>query len=273
MNPNSNPKKSSKKSASSSKPVTTTATAPAPAPVVTSPSPAASRSPTPVAPIGAGVIAQCNLLLGQVSTLLGPGPVLSPSEIKRSLKLRKGGAQVVADLVALCAHHGITSVGPVTVAAMSAEIDRANALNQIGVKLSAVQKGLTDAAFSSESTCWQYATALYTVLVRLALMDPTLAAGLQPVQAFFQTKKTKGTRHALAASQKVKAGEAAAAKYPHAATSKTPAPAAVVGGTGTSAGAAPSGTNGAGGAVATVATSGAAPVATLAAPTNGAAHS
>ena len=201
------------------------------------------------------------------------GPRAQPGEIRRSLKLRKGGAQVVTDLIALCGHHAITSVGPVTVEAMSAEMDRANALNQIGVKLNAVQKGLTDAAFSSESTCWQYATALYTVLVRLALMDPTLADGLQPVQAFFQTKNTKGTRRTLAASHKVKAGKAAAAKYPQVTTSETPAPAAVVGGSGDSAGAAPSGTNGASGAVATVAAGGAPPVATPAAPANGAAHS
>lgn len=264
MSPVAKPKKkSSKKSALSVSPVSTTATAPVTAPVVTPPPAASSSLPGGGLPISDATVTQCNSLLGGVSDLLGPVTQLSAADIKRSLKMRKGGAQVVTDLVALCNHHGITSVGPVTVTAMSAEIDRANALNSIGVNLSAVQKELTDAAFSAESTCWQYATALYTVLLRLALMNPTLAAGLQPVQEFFQTKRTKGTMRTTAAARTVKAGQKALAKHPEL-TITTPAPAAAVNGSGTSAGSAPNGTTG---------TSGAAPVATPAPVVNGAAHS
>jgi hypothetical protein len=273
MNTKTNPKKSAKKS-TLSKPVLTTATAPANPPVVTPPSPAVTPA-NAVAAIGAGVIAECNSLLGQVSALLGPVVELSKVDIKRSLKLRKGGAQVVTDLIALCSHHGVLSVGPVTVSGMSAEMERANALNQIGVKFAAVQKELTDAAFSAESTCWQYATALYTVLLRLSLMDPTLAEGLAPVRAFFQTKKSKGTKRSAAAQKKVKAGEAAAAKDPQSATATaTAAPAATPVGPGAvpappapAVSAAPSGTNG------PSATNGAAPVAATTPAANGAAHS
>jgi hypothetical protein len=207
------------------------------------------------------VVAQCNALLDQVAGLLGPAESLGASDIRRSLKLRKGGAQVITQVLDLCTHNGISAVGPVTVQGMSDQLARATALNQIGVQMTAIQKQLSDAAFTAESTAWQYATALYTTLQRLALMDPTLAAGLQPVQAFFQTKKTKGTMRATAAVAKLRAVTKTAAKYA-APKSETPAPVAAVNGTSTSAGAASSGTNGA------AAVTSAAPVAPV---TNGAA--
>jgi hypothetical protein len=249
---NANVRKSTKKSA------------PAQAPVATPPSPAAAPSPA-VPPIDSTAIAQCNSLLDQVSILIGPVTELSASDIKQSLKLRKGGAQVVTALSALCQHHGVTAVGPVTVAGMTAEMERANALNEIGVKFSAVQKELTDAAFSAESTCWQYATALYTVLQRLAVMDATLAAGLAPVQAFFQTKKTKGTRRDAAVAKKVKAAAKAVAKHPSP-TAETQSPPAPVN-PAPAATAATSGTNGVN------LTNGPAPVASPAPAANGVAHS
>ncbi len=186
-----NTSKSAANPVTPSTPVTTTATAPAPsAPVVT--------------PLDPGAVAQCIALLTQVGTLLGPFTALSGTTIRQMLKLRKGGAQVVGELLALCTHHGLTSVGPVSVATMTTELDRATALRQIGVSLAALQKQLNDAAFLAESTTWQNATTLYTVLQRLAAMDPTLATGLAPIQAFFQTKRTKGLMRANAKEKKLK---------------------------------------------------------------------
>jgi hypothetical protein len=159
------------------------------------PSPAAPVSTTSVAaPIPSEVVAQCIALLEQVATLIGPVTPLSADAIHRSLKRRKGAAQVVTDLVALCRQHGVTSVGPISVEQMSSSMSRATALETVGVQLAATHKMLDDAAFSAWSNTWQHATALYTILQRLALVDPTLALGLKPVQAFFQTKRTKGAR-------------------------------------------------------------------------------
>jgi hypothetical protein len=191
------------------------------------------------------VVAQCISLLGQVGALIGPVEPLSATDIRHALKLRKGGVQVITEVLDLCTHHGVTAVGPVTVADMSAQLARATALNQIGVQMSAVQKMLTDAAFSAESSSWQSATALYTTLGRLARIDPTLAAGLQPVQSFFQTSKTKGTKLDTKAKAKLRAAAKTAAKYPSSSPPETPAPAAVVAGAGSPASAVPSGTNGA----------------------------
>ena len=170
------------------------------------PSPATPATGTPAAtPVSPEVVAQCIALLEQVGTLLGPVTSLSADAIHRSLKRRKGAAQVVTDLVALCHQHGVTSVGRISVEQMSNSMSRATALEAIGVQLAATHKMLDDAAFSAWSNTWQNATALYTILQRLALIDPTLALGLKPVRAFFQTKRTKGAKRATS-------GEAAAGK-------------------------------------------------------------
>jgi hypothetical protein len=153
---------------------------------------AATQTSTPpgvVAPISAATVAQCIALLAQVSDLIGPVEPLSATDIRHSLKLRKGGVQVITQMLDLCTHHGVTSVGRVTVPDMSAQLARATALNQIGVQMTALQKKLGDATFTAESSSWQSATALYTMLRRLSRVDPTVALGLQPVVAFFRKKK------------------------------------------------------------------------------------
>jgi hypothetical protein len=198
------PKKSSKKS-------TTSATAP-------------GSTPTPIT---ASHVAQCQSLLDGIDGILGPVTQLSADDIRRSLKLRKGGAQVVTQLAALCNHHQVTSVGPVTVNSMIAEKTQADTLNEIGVQFAAVAKKLSDATFSAESSTWQQATALYTVLQRLALMDPTLAAGLQPVQAFFQTSRTRNGGQRVAQDiRTLKKAQKLASKYQASSTESAAPPAA-----------------------------------------------
>jgi hypothetical protein len=118
--------------------------------------------------------------------------------------MRKGGAQVVTQLVAVCNHFGITAVGPVSPGTMSAEKAQADTLSQIGVHFAAVGKKLKDAKFSAQSNTWQQATALYTVVQRLSLMDPSLALAIQPLQSFFQIARTKGKKRQTADNQKVK---------------------------------------------------------------------
>jgi hypothetical protein len=175
------------------------------------PSPVASAPPV-ATPIPSEVVAQCEALLEQVAALIGPVTSLSADAIHRSLKRRKGAAQVVTDLVALCHQHGVTSVGRVSVEQMSGSMSRATALETIGVKLAATHKMLDDATFSAWSNTWQNATALYTILQRLALIDPTLALGLKPVQAFFQTKRTKGALRATSEQETADTGSKDAAK-------------------------------------------------------------
>jgi hypothetical protein len=212
---------------------------------------APAATPTPISPAD---MSQCQALLTQVDGLLGPVTELSIDDVRRSLKLRKGGAQVVTQLAALCNHHGVTSVGPITVDSMTAHKARADALHEIGVQYQAVGKKLRDATFDSDSNTWQHATALYTVLQRLSVMNPTLAEGMQPVQAFFQQKRGKGTKRATAAEKALGAAEKAVAKHPLP-TSSPPQTAAPPTGAASSGGSEP------------------APVAAAPTPTNGAAHS
>jgi hypothetical protein len=205
-------KNASKKSASS--------TAPARAPVV----------PTP---IPQPVIDQCSSLIGQVGELLGPGPKLTARDIQQSLKLRKGGAQLVTQLAALCKQHGVTSFGPAAADTMVASKARADALNEIGGHFDAAKKQLSDATFTAESTTWQHATALYTMLRRLSSFDPALKLGLQPMQEFFQTKATKGQVRQKQQKATAKKGQVAEVKLaagangataPHATDAPTPTP-------------------------------------------------
>jgi len=230
------------------------------APAATPP-PATASAPLP---INSTEAAQCQTLLGQISGILGPVTPLSTDEIRRSLKLRKGGAQVVPQLVDLCKQHGVTSVGAVTPDTLSAQKARADTLNTISVNFAAVGKALGDATFSAESSTWQQATTLYTVLQRLAVDNPTLAQGIQPVQAFFQTVRTKGTKREAEVKRKLTKAQKVAAKYEQPSGSAAAGPPPTTGSTGPS----PATT-----ASAPTTTSAPAPVAATPAAPNGVAHS
>ena len=193
-----------------------------------SPPPAAHLVIDAATPISPATIAQCLALIGQIEALIGPVKPLRAVDIRHALKLRKGGAQVIGQVIDLCNHHGISTVGPVTVQGLSAQAARADALNQIGVPLGAVQKKLADATFSAESGSWQSATALYTTLQRLSLVDPTILAGLQPVEDFFKTKKNVGMKRANQATSKANSADTRAAKYARH-SPETPAPPAANG--------------------------------------------
>ncbi|HEY2512531.1 MAG TPA: hypothetical protein VGI39_16805 [Polyangiaceae bacterium] len=167
----------------------------------------------PAPPITGATVAQCTVLLDQVAGLLGPVQTLSGDEIRRMLKLRKGGAQVIGDVADLCNKHGVTSVGPVSVQAMTDQWARATGLNQIGVEFRAVEKSLDDATVTAESAAWQCATALYTTLQRMAKVDPVLAQGLGPLTSFFQTRRTKGTKRETQVVGKAREANKRAEKY------------------------------------------------------------
>ncbi len=210
---------------------------------------------TDLPPISDSVVSQCVSLLNQVGALIGSVDELSVLEIRHALKMRKGGAQIVPQLATLCGHNGITSVGNMTTQGMTDLLSRANSLNTISVALEALQKKVDDAAFMAESTTWQSATTFYTVLQRLTSRSPTLSVALQPIQAFFQTKRTKGNRQLVNAAAKVKAAAQAVAKHPAASSgTQSPPTPPTPPSTGASAGSPPTGSSSAGG-------TGAAPVA------------
>ena len=45
--------------------------------------------------LGSSVIDAANNLVAQITELVGPAPALSANDVRRSLKLRKGGASII----------------------------------------------------------------------------------------------------------------------------------------------------------------------------------
>jgi hypothetical protein len=158
-----------------------------PAPAAVAPAPAATVSaPVVITTMADAAVQECNALLGQVLAKVGSQSPLNADQI------RKGGAEVIPKILALCQQQGITQVGPLTVQEMSDQQKRGDALAEVGLRSALVQKKLRDSAMGAHGRSWQIATTMYTLLQRMAVDDPELALGLQPVEEFFQTKVTKG---------------------------------------------------------------------------------
>lgn len=197
---------------------------------VASPAPAVTpRKPAVVTTMTDPVVAECSSLLDQVIAKIGADAPLNADEVRRATKMRKGGAEIIPQILALCLQHGVTRIGSLTVQEMSDELKRGDALVQVGLRGALVQKKLRESAMGAHGRSWQIATTMYTTLRRLAVDDPELALGLDPVQSFFQTKRTKGKVRANKKAAAAKKG--AGAPEPTVATvagpvAAAPAPAA-----------------------------------------------
>jgi hypothetical protein len=235
----------------------------APAPL---PPPPAPPSPV-VTTMSDAAVTECSALLDQVLALVGDQASLNADQIRRSTKMRKGGAEVIPMIVALCQQHGITQVGSLTIAEMSSELSRGDALAQVGVQSGLVQKKVKDGAMAARGRSWQIATTLYTTLKRMAADDAQLALGLAAIASFFQTKRTKGKvrQNKKVSAQKKLAKQAGVTAQP-ATTTPGPSPSA----TAPAAPHAP--VNGADVAPATATSNGAAVATTSPAVLNGAPH-
>ena len=182
-------KKSKKTQATSAIAPAQISSAPIPTPVT--PTPVAP--PTVVTTMTDPVVQECMSLLDDVLAKIGPtSATLSGDQIRRSTKMRKGGAAVIPKILALCQQHGVTQIGSLTTDEMDAQLKRGDALAQVGLRAGIVQKTVKDEAMQAYGRSWQIGTTMYTTLQRLAVDDAELAVGLEPIQAFFQTKRTKG---------------------------------------------------------------------------------
>ena len=184
----------------------------APAPAVKS-APAAAPAPSVVTTMTDPAVQECTSLLDQVIAKLGVHQALDTSGIRRATKMRKGGAEVIPKILALCLQHQVTQIGTLTTQEMSDELKRGDALEQVGLRGALVQKKVRDSAMGAHGRSWQIAMTMYRTLQRMALNDPELALGLADVESFFQTKRTKGkvraNKRASAASKAAKAAESA----------------------------------------------------------------
>jgi len=149
-------------------------------------------APTVVAAMTDPAVQECASLLDQVSAKLGSETPLNADQIRRATKMRKGGAEVIPKILALCEQHGVTKIGTLTTTEMSAQLKRGDALVQVGLRGAVVQKKVKDSAMGAHGRTWQIGMTMYKTLQRMAVDDPELALGLEPIEGFFQTKKTKG---------------------------------------------------------------------------------
>jgi hypothetical protein len=189
------------------------AVVPVAAPAVKS-APAAAPAPSVVTTMTDPAVQECTSLLDQVIAKLGAQQALDTSGIRRATKMRKGGAEVIPKILALCLQHKVTQIGTLTTQEMSDELERGNALEQVGLRGALVQKKVKDSAMGAHGRSWQIGMTMYRTLQRMALNDPELALGLADVESFFQTKRTKGkvraNKRASAASKAAKAAASAA---------------------------------------------------------------
>jgi hypothetical protein len=171
---------------------TEAATVEATAPVVAPAAPVAAPAPAVVTTMTDPVVQQCSTLLDQVLAKIGDQTPLSADEVRRATKMKKGGAEVIPKILALCQQHGVTQIGALTSQEMSEQLQRGDALVQVGLRSALVQKKVKDSAMGAHGRSWQIGMTMYKTLQRMAIDDPELALGMQPVESFFQTKKTKG---------------------------------------------------------------------------------
>jgi hypothetical protein len=186
--------KTAKKSSTQSNTTTTTPVAPvAPAqPAV----PAAPPPPTDPNAALAAVVQQAVAQLDAIEATLGSDPPLTPTQKRHSLRMRKGGAQILAIIATLATQNDLES-GAMQVAPMTAAAGKASALQPLANRLAPLVQLVNDLIFAAQSSAWESGMQFYALLHRRAVSDAQLSSALQPVTQFFAfrhpTVKAPGT--------------------------------------------------------------------------------
>ncbi len=161
------------------------------------------------------LLADAKALDEKLTALVGPPPALTKSDVQRSAKQRKGGAQVVKTIAALSDKFGLV-VSSIPTATLVAKVNKAEDLVALHQELVTATKHVADAMFQAQSESWAGATVHYSMLRRLAKTDGSVAKSLQPVVQFFAARSTSVENEAKAArggarkgSTKAKANRAA----------------------------------------------------------------
>jgi len=181
-------------------------------------------------------IQQCTALLTQIEATVPPGDALTANDKKRQAKARKGAEQYIPQLVALADQFGVNLklVPTDVIQKNSAEaVDLVPLLKQV----ERVTKQLNDRVFQSRGDAWSDSSKLYAILRRLAKDNGDLAAGLAPVEQFFNHRhplvakdhpKTKAGKAKLKAEKAIEQQAAAVSPSSTSVTPESPAVAAPV---------------------------------------------
>jgi len=159
----------------------TTAAPPAAATPAASPPPA-----TPVDPNAAleQYVLQTVASLDTVEVGLGDDPALTPAQKRHGAKLRKGGAQIFAQIGNLAQQQQLESPA-VNASDMTAALGKAEALQPLANRVAAFAKHIEDVIFLAQGEAVQTGLQLYALLQRRAAIDSELMTAMQPVTSFF----------------------------------------------------------------------------------------
>jgi hypothetical protein len=178
-------------------PSTTTIT-PAVAPVAPAQPTAPPATPPPTDPNAtlAALVQQAITQLDAIEATLGSDPPLTPTAKRHSLRMRKGGATILATIASLAEQNDLESPA-MQVAPMTAAAGKASALQPLANRLAPLVQHVNDLIFAAQSSAWESGMQFYALLHRRAASNTQLASALQPVTQFFAyrhpTAKAAGT--------------------------------------------------------------------------------
>jgi hypothetical protein len=180
--------------------------------------------------VGTNALEELSELVDKVTAMVGTPLALTPADMRRATKFRKGGEKVITTIAALNKQFGLTVASHPT-DAMVAQMTQANGLVPLHRKLVAATKQVGDSIFQAQSKSWKSAAVHYATLRTLARSDGDVAKTLAPVTEFF-AQRTKATVEEADTKRGGKKGSKAAkaakaqAKEAEALGNETPAPAA-----------------------------------------------
>jgi len=111
-------------------------------------------------------------------------PKVTTRQKQLAAKARKGSEKVIPTITLLASQLGVNlPLQPTSV--MSAQVALANELQPLQKSLQAFLATVEGNTFEANSNSWETATALYSILKRIAKSDPETRVQLAPVEEFF----------------------------------------------------------------------------------------
>jgi len=148
-----------------------------------------TASPPPDAPVDPNAALEQYVLqtvasLDTVEVGLGDDPALTPAEKRHGAKLRKGGADIFAQIGNLAQQQQVESPA-VNASDMTAALGKAQALQPLLNRVAAFGKHIEDVIFLAQSEAVQTGLQLYALLQRRSAIDSELMTAMQPITSFF----------------------------------------------------------------------------------------
>jgi hypothetical protein len=129
-------------------------------------------------------LASAMATVGKLVEVVGSGQKpLTPLQRSRTARARPGASATVRTLGTLAVKHGVDAL--VDVPTMLANSDAADRIRPIAAPVANLHRLVGDLVLSADGAAWKSATAIYTILQRLAVDDGTMAQDLAPLAASF----------------------------------------------------------------------------------------